>query len=83
MPHRMLHSAATVLLASAPLFAAAPVQAAAQQDFPCDVGIQKEDEEQKSKVTITIACDKTRSVTTRIAVGNSALENTQTVHMRR
>ncbi|NGO46574.1 hypothetical protein [Streptomyces ureilyticus] len=79
MPHRMLRSAATVLLASAPLFAPVPAQAAAQQGFPCDVGIEKEDGLKTSKVTITIACDETRTVSTRIAVGDSVLKNRQTV----
>ncbi|MFE9643682.1 hypothetical protein ACFYO0_05945 [Streptomyces sp. NPDC006365] len=75
----MLRSAATVLLASAPLFAAVPAQAAVQQGFPCDVDIEKEDGEVTSKVTLTIACDETRTVDTRIAVGNSVLKNRQTV----
>ncbi|WP_344396370.1 hypothetical protein [Streptomyces vastus] len=76
----MLRSAATVLLASAPLFAAVPAQAAAvQQDFPCDADIEKEDKELTSKVTLTIACDETRTVGTRIAVGSSVLQNRQTV----
>jgi hypothetical protein len=75
----MLRSAATVLLASAPLFAAVPVQAAAHQDFPCDVDIQKEDDKLTSRVTLTIACDETRTVSVRIVVGDSVMKNRQTV----
>ncbi len=79
MPHRMIRSAATVLLASAPLFAAVPAQAAAQQDFPCDVNVQKVDDELTSKVTFTIACDEARTVVAKIAVGGAVLNQRQTV----
>jgi hypothetical protein len=75
----MLRSAATVLLTSAPFFAAVPAQAAAQQDFPCDVDIQKVDDELTSTVTVGIECDVTRTVGASIAVGNGVTNMRQTV----
>jgi hypothetical protein len=79
MPNRMLRSAATVLLASAPLFAAVPAQAAAQQGFPCDVDIQKVDGQLTSKVTLTLACDESRTVDAKIAVGSATVNHSTNV----
>jgi hypothetical protein len=64
----MLCSAATVLLASASLFAAAPAQAAPQQTFPCSVGLQKVDSALTTKVTLTVLCDETRTIGVSITV---------------
>ncbi|WP_306981072.1 hypothetical protein [Streptomyces canus] len=75
----MLRSAATVLLVSAPFVAAVPAQAAEQQDFPCTVDINKVDDELTSKVTFTLACDETRTVTAKIAVGGAVVNQRQTV----
>jgi hypothetical protein len=79
MPNRMLRSAATVLLASAPVFAAVPAQAAAQQGFPCDAGIDKDDSAVTSKVTVTVACDETRTVGVNVKVGDNNSTTRQTV----
>ncbi|MDQ0930678.1 hypothetical protein [Streptomyces turgidiscabies] len=74
MPHRTLRSAATVLLASAPLFAAVPAQAAAQQqDFPCAVGLQKVDSAVASAITVSIYCQETRTVGVRITANGVEL----------
>ncbi|MFF9772582.1 hypothetical protein ACF1HJ_02700 [Streptomyces sp. NPDC013978] len=54
---------AVVLLASAPLFAAVPAQAAAQQqDFPCAVGLQKVDSAVTSAITVNIHCQEAQAV---------------------
>ncbi|MFE9773071.1 hypothetical protein ACFYOV_15600 [Streptomyces sp. NPDC005931] len=76
MLHRKLRSAATVLLASAPLFAAVPAQAAQaapQQAFPCAVAIQKISNEVTSTITLTVVCDVTRTVTASITVNGAEL----------
>lgn len=79
MPHRMLRSAVTVLLASAPVFAAAPAQAAAQQGFPCEADIQKVDNRLTSKVTLTIECPKEQTVGAKIIIGGNESSLRQTV----
>ncbi|MDX3454725.1 hypothetical protein PV396_22740 [Streptomyces sp. ME02-8801-2C] len=72
----MLRSAATVLLASAPLFAAAPAQAAAQQqDFPCAVGLQKVDSAATSAITVSIYCHETQTVDVTITANGVELAN--------
>ncbi|WP_307524199.1 hypothetical protein [Streptomyces umbrinus] len=74
----MLRSAATVLLASAPLFAAAPARAAVQQqDFPCAVGVQKADSAVTSAVTVSIRCQETQTVGVTIAAGDVELARLQ------
>lgn len=78
MSHRMLRSAATVLLASAPLFAAAPAQAAPQQsDFPCSVGLQKVDSAATSEISVSIHCQETRTVGVRITANGVELASLQ------
>ncbi|WP_189787814.1 hypothetical protein [Streptomyces capitiformicae] len=62
----MLHSAAAVTLASASLLAAMPAQAAAQQAFPCSVGVQKFSSTVTSRATVNLWCAEARTVTTTI-----------------
>lgn len=66
MPHRMLRSAAAVMLASASLLVAVPAQASAQQAFPCSVGIQRFSNTVTSRATVNIWCSEARTVTTTI-----------------
>jgi hypothetical protein len=74
----MLRSAAVVLLASAPLFAAVPAQAAAQQQaFPCAVGLQKVDGAVTSAITVNIHCQETRTVDVRITASGVELARLQ------
>lgn len=74
MSHRLLRSAATLLLASAPLFAAAPAQAAAQQpDLPCEFGVEKIDGTATSTVTLSIECQERQTVGVRITVNGVEL----------
>lgn len=73
MPHRMLRSAATVLLASAPLVAAAPAQAAPQQSFPCDVSLNTVSNNVTTTVNVGVICDQTRTVGVRIAGGDGTV----------
>lgn len=81
MSHRTLRSAAVVLLASAPLFAATPAQAASQQGFPCAVGIQKINSTLSSAVTVSLLCAESRTVDVRVtADGTEILSLRQTVH---
>ncbi|MET8562500.1 hypothetical protein ABZV75_18540 [Streptomyces flaveolus] len=75
MPHRMLRSAAIVLLASAPLTAAAPAQAASRAGFPCAVGLQKIDSAQTSTVTLSIQCGEARTAGVRLTAGSAELLN--------
>lgn len=77
MPHRMLRSAATVLLASAPLLAAMPAQAAPQQALPCAVGLQKIDNALTSVVTLSVQCDQARTLGVRITAGDTELASQQ------
>ncbi len=78
MSHRMLSSAATVLLASASLFAAAPAQAAAPQaDFPCSVGLQKVDRAATSEITVSVQCQETQTVGARITASGVELASLQ------
>ncbi|CAL9314944.1 hypothetical protein [Streptomyces sp. SudanB52_2052] len=77
MHHHMLRSAATVLLASAPLFAAAPAQAAPQQNFPCSLGLQKASNNVTSTVSVSVTCDQTRTVGVRLTAGDTELANVQ------
>lgn len=78
MSHRMLRSAATVLLASAPLFTAVPAQAAAQQEgFPCAVGLQKIDGAATSAITLSIHCQETQTVDVRITANGVELASLQ------
>ncbi|MBC9725152.1 hypothetical protein [Streptomyces sp. TRM68367] len=80
MPHRMLRSAAAVLLTGAPLVAAAPAQAAAQHAFPCAVGVQKVSDTLTSRVSVGITCAATRTVGVSItANGTELLSLQQTV----
>lgn len=67
MSHRMLRSAATALLASAPLFATAPAQAAAPQPaFPCAVGVQKLENAATTAISVSVHCQETQAVGVRI-----------------
>ncbi|MER5222619.1 hypothetical protein [Streptomyces flaveus] len=79
MPHRMLRSAATVLLASAPLLAAVPAQAAqaTQQNFPCTVGFEEVDNSQDRTVAITVQCDEERTLGVRISAGDTEFVNVE------
>jgi hypothetical protein len=61
----MLRSAATALLASAPLIAAAPAQAAPQQPFPCSIGSH------------AVTNNQTRTVDVRITSGDTELANVE------
>jgi hypothetical protein len=70
----MLRSAATVLLASASLCAAAPAQAAAQQpDLPCSVGLQKVGDAATSVITVSVQCQETRTVSVEVTANGIAL----------
>lgn len=73
MPHRMLRSTATVLLASVPLIAAAPAQAAPQRNFPCDVGLNTVSNNVTTTVSVGVTCDRTRTVGVRITEGDTQL----------
>jgi hypothetical protein len=73
----MLRSAATALLASAPIVAAAPAQAAPQHAFPCAVGIQNVSNAVTSTISVNIACGHTRTVGVRITAGNTELVSLQ------
>ncbi|GKQ35428.1 hypothetical protein ALMP_19710 [Streptomyces sp. A012304] len=73
MPHRMLRSAATVLLASAPLVAAAPAQAAPQQSFPCDVSLNTVSNNVITTVSVGVICDQERTVGVQIAGGDGTV----------
>ncbi|MDQ0713496.1 hypothetical protein QFZ55_002948 [Streptomyces luteogriseus] len=75
MPHRMLRSAATALLVSAPLIAAAPAQAAPQQPFPCSVGSHAVTNNLTKQFTVSVTCDQTRTVSVRITSGDTELAN--------
>ncbi|MFJ5993738.1 hypothetical protein [Streptomyces sp. NPDC092370] len=77
MPHLMLRSAATALLASAPLWIAAPAQAAVQQDFPCDVGLQKISDTETSTINVSATCATARTVGVKISAGDAELANTE------
>ncbi|MEV5433862.1 hypothetical protein [Streptomyces sp. NPDC052701] len=80
MPHRMFRSAATALLASVPVVAAAPAQAAPQQGFPCAVGIQNVSNTVTSTISVNVVCGRTRTVDVRItADGTELLSLQQTV----
>ncbi|MFG2022775.1 hypothetical protein [Streptomyces sp. NPDC048825] len=68
-----------MLLASAPVFAAAPAQAAAQQGFPCEADIQKVDKEATSEITLTIDCPKDQTVDAKIITGGNESRLRQTV----
>ncbi|MFJ4976860.1 hypothetical protein ACIP6X_16185 [Streptomyces coeruleorubidus] len=74
MSHRMLRSAATVLLASAPLLAIAPAQAA-PQGFPCGVGLQQVTSDGSSTITVGVTCDVARTVGVTISAGDTELAN--------
>lgn len=83
MPHRMLHSAAAVTLASASLLAVMPTQAAARQAFPCSVGVQRFSDTVTTRATVNIWCAEARTVTTTItADGVEALTFQQTVQAK-
>jgi hypothetical protein len=73
----MLSSAATVLLASAPLFAAAPAQAAPQPTFPCSAGFQTVDNGPNTRVILTVLCDKTRTLGVRITADGTEFASLQ------
>lgn len=69
----MLRSAATVLLASVPLVAAAPAQAAPQQDFPCDVSLNTVSNNVITTVSVGVVCDQKRTVGLQIAGGDGTV----------
>ncbi|MEV6183502.1 hypothetical protein [Streptomyces sp. NPDC052015] len=73
MPHRMLRSAATVLLASAPLVAAAPAQAAPQQNFPCHVSLNTVSNNVITTVSVGVICDQKRTVGVQITEGDDTV----------
>ncbi|MFF9115554.1 hypothetical protein ACF09Y_08025 [Streptomyces massasporeus] len=75
MPHRILRSAATALLASVPLIAAAPAQAAPQQPFPCSVGSHAVTNNATKQFTVSVTCHQTRTVSVRITAGDTELAN--------
>ncbi|WP_171116501.1 MULTISPECIES: hypothetical protein [Streptomyces] len=77
MPHRMLRSAATALLASAPLVAAVPAQAAPQQVFPCDVSLQKLSNNTTTVISASFTCSQDLSVSVKIAAGDIVFVNVQ------
>ncbi|MEV0978229.1 hypothetical protein [Streptomyces sp. NPDC049915] len=61
------------LLASAPLVAVVPAQAAARQDLPCAVGIQKFDTTVTSTVTVSLYCAEAQTVDVTITAGGTEL----------
>ncbi|MFI6852822.1 hypothetical protein [Streptomyces sp. NPDC050416] len=69
----MLRSAATVLLASAPIVAAAPAQAAAQQDFPCGVNLSTVSSKLTTAVSVGVTCDQERTVSVHITDGDGSM----------
>ncbi|MCK8431550.1 hypothetical protein G3I77_00510 [Streptomyces sp. D2-8] len=71
----MFRSAATALLVSAPLWTAAPAQAAVQQDFPCDVGLQKISNDATSTIDVSATCAEARTVEVRISAGDTQFAN--------
>ncbi|MBB6420449.1 hypothetical protein ACIBQ5_00500 [Streptomyces massasporeus] len=71
----MLRSAATALLVSAPLIAAAPAQAAPQHPFPCSVGSHAATSKLVKKFTVSVTCDQKRTVSIRITSGDTELAN--------
>jgi hypothetical protein len=71
----MLRSAATALLAAAPLWTAAPAEAAGQSSFPCDVGIRKTSNSETSAINVSATCAKARTVGVRISAGDTELAN--------
>lgn len=74
----MLRSAASVLLASAPLFTAMPAQAAAPQPaFPCAVGVQKVNGAATSEITVSIHCRDAQTVGMRITADGVELASLQ------
>jgi hypothetical protein len=74
LSHRLLRSAATLLLASAPLLAAAPAQAAARQpELPCEFGVEKIDGTATSTVTLSIDCREKQIVGMRITANGVEL----------
>ncbi len=73
MPHRMLRSAATMLLASAPLVAAAPAQAAPQQAFPCGFSYNKVSNNMITEVSVGVTCEQEQTVAVRITEGDTVL----------
>ncbi|GAA2250110.1 hypothetical protein [Streptomyces indiaensis] len=73
MPPRMLRCAATALLASAPLIAAAPAQAAPQEPFPCSVGSHAVTNNLTKQFTVSVTCDQARTVSVRITSGDMEL----------
>lgn len=77
MSHRIVRSAATLVLAAAPLFAAVPAQAAPQQQLPCQADIQKTDSDLTSTVTLTVTCDVDKTVGTKITIGDTVLLDLQ------
>lgn len=76
MSHLILRSAAALVLAATPLFAAVPAQAAPQQ-LPCQADIQKVDSELTSTITLTVRCDVDKTVGARITIGETVLVNLQ------
>ncbi|MFF9778915.1 hypothetical protein ACF1HJ_35395 [Streptomyces sp. NPDC013978] len=77
MSHLILRSAAALVLAATPLFAAVPAQAAPQQQFPCQADIQKTDSNLTSTVTLTVTCNVDETVGARIAIGETVLLDLQ------
>ncbi|HZF89968.1 hypothetical protein [Streptomyces sp.] len=77
MPHLMFRSAATALLAFAPVAAAAPAQAASQHVFPCAVGVQNVSNATTSTISVSVTCAQTRTVDVRITAGGTELMSLQ------
>lgn len=87
MSHLILRSAAALVLAATPLFAAVPAQAVpaqavpaqavSQQLLPCQADIQKTDSILTSTVTLTVVCNVDKTVGARIAIGETVLLDLQ------
>lgn len=77
MSHRMLRSAAALVLAATPLLAAVPAQAVPQRQLPCRADIQKTDSGLTSTVILTVKCDVDKTVGARITIGETVLVNLQ------
>ncbi|MEV7790772.1 hypothetical protein [Streptomyces sp. NPDC087512] len=77
MLHRTLSSAAVALLASVPLLAAAPAQAAPGQSFPCAAGVQKISSPESTAISVFLLCGASRVVDVRITADGAEIANFQ------